>query len=250
MSESYVSLRQIIRKNDAVLRVLAPTGSIVTAVKGSIVKTVPSNRAFINNDDINFASYYFMFTYEEYGEWTVTSTLNNESTNDLVIINTNKEYSLILLYKKYIYNIGDICENVSGGWTGYRNFSFTSNYINIPLSSGGDNADIFTQGQVDVTDFNFLVFEWEGKIYSGTGGTQIQMWIANHQLLRAGVSGGTGATIEYKIGDGVGAIILSTYTLDISTLSGTYFIGCHAGRGGGSGDGWDYAHLLKIYLRK
>lgn len=97
MNESYVSLRQIVKKNDAVLRVLAPIGSIITVTKNTIVKNLSSERSFHESSNNSyFSNYYFIFTYEEYGEWEINCSIDNYTEIYSININNNYQYNIIM----------------------------------------------------------------------------------------------------------------------------------------------------------
>ena len=221
MSESYVSLRQIIRKNDAVLRVLTPIGSTVTATKGSIVKTIPSNRSFQDINTIGFANYYFMFTYEEYGEWTIRSTLNGEFVEDTITINTNKQYNLDLNYRTYLFKSGK--SSLVDLWTSSKNASGTISINSTAISAqvtGTNNADLFAaiytpEKQIIKTDYTILGIN-ENFIESETTGVTIHFGLTN--------------TIPYSWSDlnndadYVASIKDTGGEINISNISGMYYV--------------------------
>lgn len=234
---------------DALLRVSAPAGSIVTITKGSTVK---SDHGHENASDHNLYDYYFIIHQSQFDSenpWTVTATLGEESASDTVIIYLSDEYDVTLSFALFIYNVGDQCSSTTGGWGGNGTYTLAATYINVPLASGGDNADVRTNVKINLTDYQTLYFEWDGSISIGTGGTNLTMWVAPTQISNSGVGAPSGATIQNKFG-GSGMILLGTSQLDVSNLTGEYYIGFHGGRGGGTGDGWTNAHLLKVYLKK
>lgn len=236
---------------DALLRVSAPAGSIVTITKGSTVK---SDHGHENANDSAVYDYYFIIHQSQFDSenpWTVTATLGEESASNTVIIYLPDEYDVILSYALLIYNAGDQCSSITGGWNGNGTYTLDAGYINVPLSSGGAYANVYTKLKIDLTIYQTLYFEWEegASFQTGTGGTEMTMWVAPSQISNNGVSYPSGATIQNQVGGDVrGYVTLGTRQLDVSNLSGEYYIGFHAGRGGGSGDDWYKAHLLKVYL--
>ena len=88
----------------AVIAVTYPEGSICTCSNGT--KTLrargTSGKALFN---------------VTVGEWTVSCTDGSQTTSNTVSITSNGQYeSVALYYTLYLYNQGDLCEDVTGGW--------------------------------------------------------------------------------------------------------------------------------------
>ena len=92
--------------NAAVLHVTAPLGSTVTIAKGSVSKSRGPEKAHTNAEDEAMADYYFSISPANYGTWTVTAALDDDTTSAEVSVSTNQQYDAELLYKVYIFKSG------------------------------------------------------------------------------------------------------------------------------------------------
>lgn len=242
-----------LKSTDAVLIVTVPTGSTVTATKSGVILT-PTMWVKAADNTLDCAIFIISASqFDNTTPWTITATDGTNTASTTVLITTNKEYDVTLSFALFIYNLGDQCSSVTNGWGGNGTYTFATSYIDVPLASGGANANVYTNAKIDLTDYQTLYFEWDGSIQLGTGGTNLVMWVASSQISNAGVSIPSGATIQNVVGgsgSSQGTYVLGTRQLDVSNLSGEYYIGFHAGRGGGTGDGWPQAHLLKAYLKE
>lgn len=90
---------------DAVLIVSAPTGSTITAAKGvtTLTPTIWVQSADNTMDTAIFAVPASTF---DANAWTVTATLGADSASDTVVINSNEEYEIELIYKYWIFRSG------------------------------------------------------------------------------------------------------------------------------------------------
>lgn len=236
---------------NAVLIVTIPAGSTVTATKGtaSLKPTLWTKGADSTLDCAIFSIPASQF--DSTTPWTITATDGTNTASTALLITTNKEYDVTLSFTLFIYNVGDQCSSATGGWGGNGTYTLAKTYINVPLAFGGDYANVRTNTKIDLTDYQTLYFEWDGSIQVGTGGTNITMWVAPNQISKTDVDPPSGATIRNKVGGKTqGTFTLGTRQLDVSNLSGEYYIGFHGGRGGGEGDDWPQAHLLKAYLKR
>ena len=84
--------------NNAVIRVSAPVGSIISFSKGGIVvKVLPPEKSHVNVNDNNFAEWYYAVSSSNYGSWTVTASSNGiVIATGTIVISENKEYQLYL----------------------------------------------------------------------------------------------------------------------------------------------------------
>lgn len=83
---------------DAILRVQAPAGSVVTISKNGISK---SDYGHENSGDHSIYDYYFMIhasQFDSVNKWTVTATLGDDTESDTIIIDTTDEYNIELYY--------------------------------------------------------------------------------------------------------------------------------------------------------
>ena len=87
-----------LQDTDALLRVQAPAGSVVTISKGGMTKTDLGHE---NANDHTLYDYYFIIhqsQFDSVNPWTVTATLNTLTTSDTIIINAADEYDMYLSY--------------------------------------------------------------------------------------------------------------------------------------------------------
>lgn len=111
---------------DALLRVQAPAQSTVTITKGSVTKTDAGHE---NEDDNNYYDYYFIIHSSQFDSnpWTVTATDGTHTKTGTIVINAADEYDLLLEYKLWLYNLGDVNSSLAGSWRGGQtNWSQTS----------------------------------------------------------------------------------------------------------------------------
>lgn len=240
-----------LKDTDAVLVVTVPTGSTVTATKGGTTLT-PTMWVKAADNTLDCAIFSIPASqFDSTTPWTITATDGTNTASDTVLITTNKEYEVTLSFVLFIYNVGDQCSSTTGGWGGNGTYTLATSYIDVPLAYGGAYANVRTSTKIDLTDYQTLYFEWDGSIRVGTGGTNLTMWVASNQISSSGVGTPSGATIQNQVGGNTqGTYVLGERQLDVSNLSGEYYIGFHGGRGGGSGDDWTKAHLLKAYLKE
>ena len=106
-----------LKNTDAVLVVTVPTGSTVTATKGGVTLTPTM---WVKAADNNLDCALFVISpsmFDSQNAWTVTATLGTDSASDTVMISSNKQYDILLSYGVYLFNNGDQCVAITGGWT-------------------------------------------------------------------------------------------------------------------------------------
>lgn len=106
-----------LKDTDAVLTVTVPTGSTVTAAKGG---TTLTPTMWVQAADATLDCALFSIPAAQFDAttpWTVTATLGTDSATATVLIDSNKQYDLEISYHTYLYNKGDQCTGVTGGWT-------------------------------------------------------------------------------------------------------------------------------------
>lgn len=230
---------------DALLRVQAPAGSTVTITKGSTTKT---DQGHENADDSTIYDYYFIIHQSQFDSttpWTVTATLNTQTASATVLISENAEYDLELSYGFYLYNNGDQCTAVTGGWS-YAAFLSTSNYsagtldtayngTTCYLSANGVNEQIsaVTVNKIDVTDYNALRIEVSDYTFAGSGYKELDLVSS-----RGDVSSYAAQVRIESTG---------TFTVDVSSITGSYYIGLYlnSGSAGSCAIGFTKMYLVK-----
>lgn len=142
---------------DALLRVQAPAGSVVTMTRGGTTKI---DNGHENKNDSEIYDYYFVIHQSQFSstnEWTVMATLGEEMTSDTIIINASDEYNMSLYYRipleykeiEYIENIGSSYINtlikpseVKTGSCTFMPISPTAYAYVFGASSGSSNTEV------------------------------------------------------------------------------------------------------------
>ena len=87
-------------------------------------------------------------------------------------IGINNEWVALMKKELYIYNNGDKCLDVTGGFTDLSEYScdfkFNSTHMTTTVSSNR-SANLFTTNKIDLSDFSFLRFKIETDNYNGYG---------------------------------------------------------------------------------
>lgn len=236
---------------DAVLRVIAPTGSTVTLTRSSTTKTVQGISLISGS---NQSCYYFSISSSEYSAtaWTVTATSGNDSASATVVINAAGEYGVILTYwDGVLYDAGDEYTSITGGfeafcpaWTGSPNpqgCTKGSTTLSVAFTTPSDGWYNGGWGTVNKVDFNgFTALHVLTTSASNSGNTS--------HFAAFGVQGSDSSVTEKHTqtdypGTGTLAptaaepctdLVVGDNTLDISALSeGFVWFGASA-RGSGS----------------
>lgn len=134
---------------DALLRVQATAGSLVTISKAGITKT---DQGHENADDSTVYDYYFIVHQSQFDSsnpWTVTATLGYFASSDIIIINASNEYDMTLTplvpseYQavEYLQSSGTQYINIPDFYpTGETEFEATFLTTNVIASSGNYGA--------------------------------------------------------------------------------------------------------------
>ena len=161
-----------LKSTDAILRVIAQAGSTVTISKGGVSK---SDTGHENADDNTLYDYYFVIhqsQFDSINPWTVTATLGSDTVSDTIIIDSADEYDVVLVYGIYLYNNGDLCTDVTGGW-GNSGWSVTgesiigATYNTTSINMNGVQAKNVIAAPVNTFNIAFSSVRIKGNI-SGT----------------------------------------------------------------------------------
>lgn len=234
-----------LKDTDAVLVVTVPTGSTVTAAKGGTTLT-PTMWVKATDNTLDCAIFSIPASkFDSTTPWTVTATLGTQTASDTVLIATNSEYDLELSYGFYLYNNGDQCTAVTGGWS-YAAFLSTSNYsagtldtahngTTCYLSANGTNKQIsaVTVNKIDVTNYRALRIEVSDYTFAGSGYRELDLVSS-----RGNVSS-PAAQVQIES--------TGTFTVDVSGYSGSYYIGLYlnSGSAGSCAIGFTKMYLVK-----
>lgn len=105
-----------LKDTDAVLVVTVPTGSTVTATKGGVT-LAPTMWTKAADSTLDCAIFSIPASqFDSVNPWTVTATLGTKTDSDTLLINSANEYDIFLAYGVYLFDNGDQCITVTGGW--------------------------------------------------------------------------------------------------------------------------------------
>lgn len=214
---------------NALVIATVPAGSTVTATKSGVVKTPTM---WIANADSTTEKAVFQIPPAEFDQttpWTITTTDGTSTASATVLITTNKEYDINLSNILYLYNNGDLCDAITGGW-GYAAFLNTSNYENGALNTAYKGTTCYllasgtskqisavTKSKVDVTNYNALKIEISDYIFYGAG--------YHHVYLLNSRTNVASPLSQVQISS------TGEFTADVSSVTGSYYIGLYLNSG-------------------
>ena len=159
------------------------------------------------------------------GEWTVTiSQSGKEPVSEIVNVNESKTYTVSLSFTFYLFYNGDQIESITGGWVakalGFEqgngwmlkapNLTITDEMI-ITAETKETNGSVVTNNAIDLTDYSTAKFKMSVAVNADKD-PRIGFVKTQQSILRPAVQ---------KIFNRSASI--TTYTLDISNLSGAYY---------------------------
>lgn len=215
--------------SDAILSVTVQAGASVTATKGGATST-PIMWTQDADGLFDVAIFSIPSTTFDSNSWTITATINGKTLTDTVVINQAKAYELNL-YDLYFVQSGVLTNQawvIAQGSSTSANITQNSGYV--AFATGGNVAVAFSSSvPYDLTDFSTL------KLTISAG----QSYYSSNRVacLAVGISRptGTGTSTSItgldfltKLNNSTGKITAGTYLLDVSALSGTYFVGLTA----------------------
>ena len=95
---------------------------IVTAAAGSTLDLL-QNGVVLKTYTLSSTETQYTFVVKNVGEYTVKSTLGDNTYSSNVLIETVGQYPVTITGKLYLYNYGDECESVTGGWDSRSDFT-------------------------------------------------------------------------------------------------------------------------------
>lgn len=138
----------------ATIQTKYPVGSTCTCSKGDKTFTAPDT------------SGQYDFVVDSAGEWTVSCTDGAEKKDSEVaeITENGQRVEITLAYELLLYNYGDTCDDVTGGWvkSGASNFKLTFESDHMYLDNSGNEmvqGSAITQNNIAKGDFTTLKVE-------------------------------------------------------------------------------------------
>lgn len=210
---------------DAVLSVTAPSGSTVTITKSGVTR-IP-NFYLVGTDTDTF---FYYIKANDFGTYTVTATLGDKSKTETITINFPQEYSVVVIYQLYLYDSGNEYSSITGGWmtgdasprweSGWAGSALTmvrdEAYLKGSANGNGVNGTFRPTNAIDLTSYSTLIVD----AYASTGNSKAQFILiyspSNIPTLY------TSAPIHHSLTLGS----RKTASIDVSSLSGEYYIAC------------------------
>lgn len=189
----------------AVIDVSYPEGAVCTCTNG--VRTIQAKDT----------SGRWMFQIPRAGEWVVRATQGGRSNSKTISVSESKAYVVILNFELVLYNSGDTCDEITGGWGSSGggeqegSTTFEEDRINVGVGYHGDRS-LYTINQIDLSDYDTLEAE-VGWNNTGTG-----------HYPYMGVTSSKSATPSYSASLQLMTTEKSIRTLDISNVDGPAYI--------------------------
>lgn len=227
---------------DAVLRVQAPAGSVVTISRGSVSKADTGHASLT---DPSVYEYYFVIHQGQFSSspWTVTASLLTQSISDEIVINSSDEYNMELAYTLHLIvggqsqvgNMTALNLKSAADSTGAQTpgITYESSYIQIgwtstASSNAGGGIAYFAGRKIDLSKYSKI--NVSGTLRNGTG-------YSTNNCIKAWTAIGTDQTQNLLFAQAVSqSIDSSSYVsfstqVDISSVSGLAYIGFNGYRG-------------------
>lgn len=233
--------------SDAILSVITPSGSTVTATKGgiSLTPTLWTTAADATQECALFVISAAQF--DASTPWTVTATDGTYTASDTIIIDSNKQYEMLIDYKVWFVKHGVVITTFTT--SSYAILNQTTAYTQMK-SSGNNYAYITTQNQFDVTDFTALRL----KLVKDIDGYYGQSYYST-AYPTIGVGSSTPSSdsdpnynISIKMNSTTGQIPNETYTVDLSSQSGLKYVSMFIAGSSFLTRVYGYANIYDFYL--
>lgn len=146
---------------------------IVTAAAGSTLDLI-QNSVVLKTYTLGSTETQHTFVVKNVGEYTVKSTLGENIYSSNVLIETVGQYPVAITGKLYLYNLGDECESITGGWNAKNsNGSFTKNSTSFVLANGNINTNglgVSVGKLIDLSKYTKLVTQWACELTGSSSG--------------------------------------------------------------------------------
>lgn len=200
-----------LKGTDAVLVVTVPTGSTVTATKGGATLTPTM---WVKAADATLDCAIFSISASQFDSttpWTITATNGVNTASDTVLITTNKEYEVTLVCELRIITAG--ARDQSVGIILQHMAETQGNGFLLYKQSSLQNPEYVSFGPVDISTYSTL--NWRMSVAG------INTAYANAY----GIGQNHGKTlVMYNSMNAIPGQAVNTYTQDISSYTGEYYI--------------------------
>ena len=160
----------------AVIHVTAPVGSTISFSKGGVVaKVLGPEKSHVNAENTSLADWYYSVSPSNFGTWTVTATLGNDTVSDTVTVNAAKEYDVTLEYGLILFNYGatDYTFSASRSHSSYGSggYQIVDDYLSVyaqwAQAGGGTYTNFYCTTAVDASKYSTIEVEYKSN-YSST----------------------------------------------------------------------------------
>ena len=140
---------------------------IVTAAAGSTLDLL-QNGVVLKTYTLGSTETQHTFVVKNVGEYTVKSTLGDNTYSSNVLIETVGQYPVTITGKLYLYNLGDECESITGGWfknyygngsSGTAQKNDRSMTVRGANNSNGAECGVMTKNSIDFSKYMLLNVE-------------------------------------------------------------------------------------------
>ena len=191
----------------ATINITYPAGSTCTCSDGTTTLSAPDTSGT------------WVCTVPNAGKWTVSSTDGDKSKSaDVVITTDGQTESVTLLYITHLFNNGDTCDAITGGWgtgaTSAGSASISGQQISI-AANAQKNFSCGPKNKIDVSEYKALSVTVDSI---GNGSLSVYLYATSISNPAAKVTTSTTGTVS----------------LDISSVSGanTVMLSFHSEKGG------------------
>lgn len=230
--------------SDAILTVETTIGSTVTATRGGITIT-PT----IWEQAADATKTYALFVinsaqFDSSTPWTVTATDGSHTDSATLIIDSNKQYDLLLDYNIWLVKHGVLVATFDN--SSYAALNQLTDYTQM-IISGNNYGRITTHDQIDVTDFTALRI----KFFMDNTGKYGQSYYGNpYPSFGVGSSRpSSDSTPNYnvftRLNSATGVFPNSEYAVDLSSQSGLKYVSMLISSASGL---VGYANIYDFYL--
>lgn len=200
----------------SVIAVTYPVGSVCTCSNGT--KTMKAK-------DTSGKALFNVPT----GTWTVTATdgSGNTRSQSVEITSDGQSESVTLTYELVLFNVGDQCTDITGGWklSGALSDSGIGSTLKIGTEGVGTNiAYCCPNNKVDVTEYSKMKINVLGAL-SGKTSKHVFFGVSNQQNATEGT---------YIVYSTVGEGVTGTLSVDISAVQGNVYTVLTARYGAGA----------------
>jgi len=187
----------------ATINITYPAGSTCTCSDGTTTLSAPDTSGT------------WVCTVPNAGKWTVSSTDGDKSKSaDVVITTDGQTESVTLLYITHLFNNGDTCDAITGGWgtgvTSSGSASISGQQISI-AANAQKNFSCGTKNKIDVSEYEALSVAVDSI---GGGSLSVYLYATSASNPAAKVTTATTGTVSLDISSVFGAntVMLSFYS--------------------------------------